>query len=598
MPSHSIPSKSFTFKQSFGMLKRLWCDYAKPYRLYIYAAIPCAMLAGGASAVQAYLFQPAIDQALIAGDSRALWFIPLLFLLVSLARGLASYAQTVLIGYAAERIVVGLQGDIFAKLLRLDMAFFHQYGESPQVGRFLTDVRFVREGAVKFFTALPKETLSAFGMLGVLVYHSPMLSGIVLVIVPLFFYPIFWIGRRMREIARRTQNEAGRLTAVLDQSLAAVRQIKIAGRYDDESLRAGAVFDKMQKFMVKMICYEQLLTPMNELLKAVCFGFSVIFGGYLVQQGEMSVGSFTSFMIALIGIFSPIRVLSKINSTVQAALAGMESTFMLLDRAVKIRDPQDAVDLQVRSGRISFRDVRFGYNDETDVLSGVNLDIPGGSRCALVGLSGSGKSTALSLLPRFIDPVQGQVLIDDQDLRTVSLASIHQNMAYVSQEVELFDLSLRENLCYTYPDATDTEITEALEQVGLTEFTQSLPDGLDTMIGENGVRLSGGQRQRIAFARALMKRAPIILMDEATSALDSKSEQKLQQAIEGLDAAATVVIVAHRLSTVMRADMICVLHEGTIIEQGTHDALSALNGMYAQFCRGQWADKRADQKEA
>ncbi len=592
MSSHS--SKSFTFKQSFGMFKRLWRDYAKPYRLHIFAAIPCAMLAGGASAVQAYLFQPAIDQVLIAGDKRALWLIPLVFLLVSLARGVASYAQAVLIGYAAERVVVGLQQDIFAKLLRLDMAFFHQYGESPQVGRFLTDVRFVREGTVKFFTSLPKETLSALGMLGVLVYHSPMLAGIVLVIIPLFFYPVFWIGHRMREIARRTQDEAGRLTAVLDQSLASVRQIKIAGRYDDESVRAGAVFNKMQKFMVKMICYEQLLTPMNEILKSVCFGFSIIFGGYLVQQGEMSVGSFTSFMIALVGIFAPIRVLTKINSIVQAGLAGMESTFTLLDREAKIRDADSAVHLQVRSGQIRFRDVHFGYSDEAAVLRGVNLDIAGGSRCALVGLSGSGKSTALSMLPRFIDPVRGQVLIDDQDLRTVTLASLHQNIAYVSQEVELFNLSLRENLCYTYPDATDAEIAKALEQVGLTEFVAGLPEGLETMIGENGVRLSGGQRQRIAFARALMKRAPIILMDEATSALDSNSEQKLQQAMDGLDAAVTVVIVAHRLSTIRNADMICVLHEGSIVEQGSHDQLFALNGMYAQFCRGQWAEKRAE----
>ena len=592
MSSHS--RKSFTFKQSLGMFKRLWRHYARAYRLHIFAAIPCAMVAGGASAMQAYLFQPAIDQVLIEGDARALWLIPLIFFVVSIARGLASYAQTVLIGYAAERVVVGLQRDIFAKLLRLDMAFFHQYGESPQVGRFLTDVRFVREGAVKFFTSLPKESLSACGMLGVLIYHSPMLSAVVLVIVPLFFYPILWVGRRMREIAQRTQNEAGRLTAVLDQSLAAVRQIKIAGRYEDESVRAGAVFDKMQKFMVKMICYGQILTPMNEILKAVCFGFTIIFGGYLVQQGEMSIGAFTSFMIALIGLFTPIRVLSKINSIVQAGLAGMESTFTLLDREPKIKDSADAVDLQVRSGQISFRDVRFGYHTDSEVLRGFSLEIPSGSRCALVGFSGSGKSTALSLLPRFIDPTQGQVCIDDQDLRTVTLSSLHHNIAYVSQEVELFDLSLRENLCYTYPDATDAEVNLALEQVGLTEFVAGLPEGLETMIGENGVRLSGGQRQRIAFARALMKRAPIILMDEATSALDSRSEQKLPDVMRNLDAAVTVVIVAHRLSTVMDADMICVLHEGRIVEQGGHEELLALNGLYAQFCRGQSSDQQAE----
>lgn len=590
----SIPSsKSFTLKQSLGMFKRLWQDYAKAYQLHIFAAIPCAMLVGGASAAQAYLFQPAIDRVLIEGDPEALWLIPLVFLLVSVVRGLASYTQAVLIGYAAERVVVGLQRDIFAKLLRLDMAFFHQYGESPQVGRFLTDVRFIREGAVKFFTSLPKETLSALGMLGVLIYHSPMLSGIVLVVVPLFFYPIFWIGRRMRKVAQQTQNEAGRLIAVLDQSLAAVRQIKIAGRYDDESIRAGTVFDKMQKFMVKMICYDQLLTPVNEILKAVCFAFSIIFGGYLVQQGEMSIGSFTSFMIALLGIFAPIRVLSKINSIVQTALAGMERTFMLLDRDAKIRDSDNALQLRVDSGRISFRDVRFGYHEESEVLCGLNLDIPGGSRCALVGLSGSGKSTILSLLPRFIDPVQGQVLIDGQDLRTVTLASIHQNMAYVSQEVELFDLSLRENLCYAYPEATDNDIAQALEQVGLSEFVAGLPDGLETMIGENGVRLSGGQRQRIAFARALMKNAPIILMDEATSALDSHSEQKLQQAMKGLDAGVTVVIVAHRLSTIRHADIICVLDQGRIIEQGTHEELLVQEGMYAEFSRGQWPEQRA-----
>ena len=589
----SSSSKSYAFKQSFGMFKRLWRDYACSYRIHVFAAIPCAMFAGGASAVQAYLFQPAIDQVLIAGDAQALWLIPLIFLLVSIVRGLASYAQAVLIGYASERVVVGLQRDVFAKLLRLDMAFFHEYGESPQVGRFLTDVRFVREGMVKFFTSLPKEILSAFGMLGVLIYHSPMLSIVVLVIVPLFFYPVFLLGGRMRRVARRTQEEAGRMTAVLDQSLASVRQIKIAGRYDDEGARAGAVFDKMQKLLVKMICYQQILTPMNEVLKAVCFGISVVFGGYLVQQGEMSVGGFTSFMVAFLGLFSPIRVLSKMNNIVQAGLAGMESTFALLDREAKIRDAHTATDLQVHSGQVCFRDVRFGYSDNADVLQGFNLDIPGGSRCALVGSSGSGKSTALSLLPRFIDPTQGQVLIDDQDLRAVTLASLHENIAYVSQEVELFNLSLRENLCYTYPEATEADVARALDQVGLTEFVADLPEGLETMIGENGVRLSGGQRQRIAFARALMKGAPIILMDEATSALDSHSEQKLQQAIDGLDSKVTVIIVAHRLSTVRNADMICVLHDGVVSEQGTHVELSASGGMYAEFCRGQWADERA-----
>ena len=553
------------------------------------------MLAGAAGALQAYLFQPAIDRVLIAGDPVALWVVPLAFLLVSIARGLSAYAQTVLISYAADRMVVGLQQDIFAKLLRLDMAFFHQYGESPQVGRFLTDVRFVRGATVKFFTSLPKEVLTALGMLGLLIYHSPVLSLVVVMMIPLFFYPVIWVGSKMRYIARRTQDETGRMISVLDQSFGALRQIKIAGRYDDEAERAAKIFGKMQKLMVKMVCYEELLTPMNEVLRAICFGFSVVFGGYLVQQGDMTIGAFMSFMVALVGIFTPIRVLSKINSIVQAGLAGMERTFDLLDRPEKIFDSLEALPLRLNHGAIAFRDVDFAYNQETPIFSGLTIEIPGGSCCALVGLSGAGKSTLLSMLPRFIDPTRGQVLIDGQDIRAVTLESLHHSIAYISQEVELFDLSLRENLCYAYPRANDAEIMAVLQQVGLSSFVAGLPKGLDTMIGENGVRLSGGQRQRVAFARALMKRAPIVLMDEATSALDSESEQHIQRAIAQFDRATTVMIVAHRLSTVQHADIICVLNQGRVVEQGDHQDLLAQGGVYARFCLQQWAGQSLEQ---
>ena len=572
------------------MFRRLWEGYAQAYRVYIFAAFPCALLAGAAGAAQVYLFQPAIDNALIAGDSTALWLLPLAFLLASIFRGGAAYVQTVLITYAVEKMVVGLQKDIFSRLLRLDLAFFHKHGESLQVGRFLTDVRFIREGAARFFTSLPKELLTALGMLCVILYHSPQLSLVLFVFAPMSIYPIVIIGRKIRHIAYRTQDEAGRMTSVLDQSFAALRQIKIAGRYEEETARAGFIFGKMQKLMVKMVCYDHLLGPVNELMKAVCFGFAIVFGGYLVQQGEMTVGAFASFMIALVGFFGPFRVLSRINSVVQAGLAGMQRTFELLDREPKIVDAPNAQTFAYDQGEVVLRDLYFAYDDRLPVLNGLNLHIKGGDHCALVGSSGAGKSTVLSLILRLMEPHSGQVLIDHQDVSAVTQESLHRQIAYISQEVELLNISLRENLRYAAPEASDEEIFVVLKQVGLEEFVKDLPEGLDAQIGEHGVRLSGGQRQRVAFARALMKKAPILLMDEATSALDSESEQHIQRALEELDCQTTVIIVAHRLSTVRRADQICVLDQGRVIEQGTHDGLLAEKGAYYRFFSQQWPE--------
>jgi len=404
--------------------------------------------------------------------------------------------------------------------------------------------------------------------------------------------PIIGIGRRMRRVSANTQAETGQLMTLLTQTFQGARHVKAYGMEKYEQARASALFERIFALVDRANRTRFRAAPMMETLGGVAIAVVILYGGHQVISGARTPGAFFSFITALLLAYQPMKALAILNASLQEGLAAAQRIFEILDIEPKIQDRPDARPLRVGRGEVRFEAVCFGYRAGSVALDRVSFTVAGGSTVALVGRSGAGKSTALNLIPRFYDVDAGSITIDGQDLREVTLASLRASIALVSQEISLFDDTVRANIAYGHLDASDAEIEAAAVAAGADGFIRELPDGYDTMVGEHGVLLSGGQRQRLAIARAMLKDAPILLLDEATSALDSESERQVQTALRRLMQGRTTIVIAHRLSTIIGADIICVLDRGRAVETGKHAQLLARNGVYASLYETQFAAER------
>ena len=588
--------KAIGFDDTSGALVgRLLRDHLRPYVGTILAALLCG--AGVAIATGAFtqLIKPIIDDIFGRKDASLLWPIALATLLVFLVKGLSTYGQSLLMSRVGHRIVADLQDLLFARLVGLDLAFYDRTSPGSLIARFINDITVLRNSATNAFTGIGKDSLTALVLVGIMFYEDWLLAVVALFAFPIAILPMAKLGRRMRKVSSTRQAEVDHLTTLLDETFQGIRQVKAYGMESYEVGRARERVERVFRLNVKADHTRYLLHPIMETLGGLAVVAVILYGGHQVISDTKAAGSFFAFIVALLLAYEPIKRLTRLHVRIQEGLAAAERVFRLIDQEPRIVEQPEAGALVVSGGTLRFEQVSFTYENEDSgaraaALQDIDLVVPSGQTVALVGASGAGKSTVLNLIPRFYDPESGAITIDGQDLREVTLASLRAEIALVSQEILLFDDTLRANIAYGRPDANQGEIEAAAEAAGIHDFIHDLPEGYDTLVGPRGTRLSGGQRQRIAIARAMLKNAPILLLDEATSSLDSETERQVQRALKTLMAGRTTLVIAHRLSTVIDADVIYVMEQGRVVEQGTHGQLLAGAGPYARLHALQFAD--------
>lgn len=572
------------------LVRRLLRERLRGYFVPIAGALLCmaAIAAGNAGII--WLMQPALDDVFIAGNEELLYPISLAILAMSVLIGSAFYGQAVLMAWVGQRVVADFRRDMYAKLMSADLGFFVNTDTGNLISRFTSDTSMLSVSLIRAMTGFVKDTLLLIGLVGLMFYQEWLLALIAVFIFPCVIWPIVSIGRRIRRAASVTQARMADLTIRLDESFPAARLIKAFRMERNEIDRANSAISQVFKRSYRAARIAAITRPVMETLGGTVIATVILVGGSLVIEGTTTPGTFGSFIIALVRAYQPLKALASLNNLLQEGLASTQRVFAVLDIEPDIVDARNAKPLSVSGGEIRFEKVRFSYNPGVPAVADVDLIAPAGATIALVGPSGAGKSTLLNLIPRFYDVDEGTISVDGQDIRQVTLASLRDSIALVSQEVTLFNDTIRDNIAYGRRDATMEEIVAAAKNAGAHDFIEALPNGYDTPAGELGERLSGGQRQRISIARAMLKDAPILLLDEATSSLDTESERAVQAALDRLKKGRTTIVIAHRLSTVIGSDLIYVIEHGRIIESGRHAELIAAGGAYARQYALQFVD--------
>ena len=578
--------------RSSVLIGRLVRDFIWRHAHRIALAFICMAIGGGSTALRAWLMEPVLDRIFIARDSSLLLLLAGAALALALVKGLADYADSVLMSRVGLRVITDVQNRLYARLIRADIAYFNAQPSGVLISRLISDVWLLRSAAANVLTGIGRDAVTIVFLVGVMFYQDWTLALVAFVAFPLAIRPIVSIGRRMRRVSVNTQVEMGQLTTLLSQTFQGARHVKSYGMEDYEERRAAGLFERIFRLVDRANRTRSRAGPMMEALGGAAIAMVIFYGGHQVIIGARTPGAFFSFITALLLAYQPVKSLATLNASLQEGLAAAQRIFEVLDIEPLIRDRPGALPLRVAGGEVRFQSVHFSYQPGTVALDGISLTVPAGSTVALVGPSGAGKSTVLNLIPRFYDADGGTIAIDGQEIGSVTLASLRGAIGLVSQEVSLFDDTVRANIAYGRFGAAQADIEAAAAAAGADRFIQELPQGYDTLVGEHGIRLSGGQRQRLAIARAMLKDAPILLLDEATSALDSESERQVQAALRALMHGRTTVVIAHRLSTIIGADLICVMDRGHIVETGRHAQLLARNGLYARLYETQFATER------
>ncbi|OGA26685.1 MAG: lipid A export permease/ATP-binding protein MsbA, partial [Betaproteobacteria bacterium RIFCSPLOWO2_02_FULL_68_150] len=539
------------------------------------------------------LMKPLLDGGFGQGSAPALqpqWFAAAL-LGIFLARGLLSFASSYFMAWVGNRVILDLRAAMFARLLRLPNRFFDDHSSGVLLSRIAYDVGGVTSAATTVLTIVVKDSIAVIGLLAWLCYLNWKLTLIALAVGPAIALVVRLFSRRLRRMAREAQHAMGDLVQVLDETIECQRVVKIFGGQDYEMRRFERANQKLRGFNMRQTIPAAATVPITQFLAAGVLAIIVYIALEESLSSRTTVGEFASFITAMLMLLAPLKRLTDVNAPLQRGLAAAESVFGLIDAPVE--EDRGTLRLERARGAIDCQNVSFTYPTRDEpALSGVSLAIRPGETVALVGGSGGGKTTLVNLLPRFYVPTGGRILLDGNDIQGLALESLRGNLALVSQDVVLFNDSIRANIAYgRMGSASEAEVIAAAEAAHAMEFIRATPEGLGTLIGENGLRLSGGQRQRLAIARALLKDAPVLILDEATSALDSESERLVQSALEVLMRGRTTIVIAHRLSTIERADRIVVLERGRIAEIGTHAQLLARGGVYAKLYRIQFASE-------
>ncbi len=555
--------------------------YLMRYRFRLTVAFLCSAMVAGLTGAYAWMVRPVLDGIFINKDQFLLAVLPLAILAVAVLKGVFNYGQNYLMNYVGSQTVADIRNELFLQFMRLPIGFHEANSSGRLISRVGNDVSLMANAVAGVLKDVFQQGLTFIVMLGVIFYQNWRLAAVSLIVIPVSFYMTIQMGKRLRHLATRGQEKVGDMTSTLKEALAGIKIVKAFGREDSEAHRFQDSNRAYQRTLMKGIQVSSLSSTHLEVIGVAGVAAIIWYGGYLVIQGAMTPGAFFSFLTAMFMAYSPIRRLSGANNTVQQALSAADRVFALLDMENELDRDRGRKVLPGVVHSLDFKQVTFRYeNTERPALIDVNLTVRVGEVLALVGSSGSGKSTLVSLVPRFYEPTEGAVLIDGSDIREYSLKSLREQIGIVSQDIILFDETIKNNITYGRAGAADEQVFHAAKLAYAHDFILKLPNGYDTTIGENGVKLSGGERQRLAIARAILRDPPILILDEATSALDSESERIVQLALANLMQNRTTLVIAHRLSTVQNADRIVVLDHGRIVETGAHEVLLSRNGLY------------------
>lgn len=590
-PANS-PGKS-TAKLAFnerarGVLRRFIKDWIWPARARV--ALALLFTAGLAATTGGYplIIKHSFDTLMKPGSTLLPWVLTGIVVVTAL-RGLFLYLHQVTTNRIVLRMVTDIQKAAFAHLVNADYARIARETTGQLVSRLTNDLSFIQQAAQTSIVAFVRDILSVVALFSVMLYMDWRMTLIILAVCPIAILPVRSIGRRLRTVSRRTQVEQGGVMSRLTEKLAGARLIKAFRLEDYAARRVNENFEQVFQLRMKAVRTRARVGPALEALAGLAVAGAIGFAYWRIAAGAGTVGDFLGFVTALLLAAQSMKSLGNVSTATMEGLAAADRIYELLDEKPTVVDRPDAKPLAIKAGAIIFDDVSFAYGNAAGSLAvrDFTLTVPGGKTAALVGRSGAGKSTIINLVARLFDVQEGSIEIDGQDLRDTTLASLRNAIAIVSQEVTLFDDTIRANIGLGRLGADDSSIVEAAKAAAAHEFIMAQPKGYDTMIGEGGLRLSGGQRQRLALARAILKDAPILLLDEATSALDTESERLVQEALGRFTRNRTTLVIAHRLSTVQRADVICLMKDGRMAEVGTHTELLARDGDYARLCRSQ-----------
>ncbi len=576
--------------------KRL-LKYILPYRGRLVLALICMVGVAGSPGALALLVKPAFDDIFITKNVDMLILIPVAIISVFVLKGICDFGQYYLMAYLGQSVIRDLRNQMYAKLKEMSVGFYVRHSTGELISKMSNDVALVQAAVTSAITGIVRDSLTVVVLVGVVFYRDFQLALIAMVVFPIAIYPLLIFGRRLKRYSRQMLVSLEDITTRLNETITGIRIVKGFAMEDYERARFSKVNDTLFLAFMRRFKVRALSNPVMETLGGVGVSAVVFYGGYQVINGHSTPGTFFSFMTALFMLYEPIKRINEVNLNIQEGTSAGERIFALLDTPPDVTDRPDAIILNAVSQGIAYESVNFTYEEEP-VLHDINIEVKAGQVAAIVGESGGGKSTLLDLLPRFYDVTSGRILVDGVDVRDLTQNSLRGNVGIVTQQTILFDDTVRNNIAYGRPEFPLEKVIGSAKAAHAHEFVTALPNGYDTVIGENGIKLSGGERQRIAIARALLKNPPILLLDEATSNLDSDSEKAVQDALEALMKGRTTLVVAHRLSTVRNADRIYVMKNGRIEEQGTHDDLLVKNGEFARLYNMQFSSSESAAEKA
>ncbi len=567
------------------LVTRIVGEYLKPYIPTLFFGLFCMMLTAAATALLAHQMEPVIDKVFDSLDRSMIWVVAAQVFCIFVLKGASSYGATLAMTRMGEGIVSDMRKQMFAHAIKADLSFFQNTPTGELLSRFTTDVTMLHHVVSSIITRMVRDFFSLIFLVIVMFQKDWFLSLCIFIIFPLAYYPVLKLGQKMRRSSGNVQQHLAKFTTQISQIFYGIRVIKSYSTEDLEIGHVNKMIDTIYQYIIKMTRNRAATNPIMEVFAGFAIVSVIAYGGFSVMEGLQTKGSFFSFITAVLLAYEPLKRIANLNADLQEKLAAAIRVFQVIDIQSDIYTKSPAQPLTHVKGTIQFKDVCFGYEEDHPVLHSISLTIPAGKTAALVGPSGGGKSTILNMIPRFYDTTQGVIEIDGHNIKEVDLKSLRDHIALVSQEVFLFDDTIARNIAYGCASAREEDIISAAQAAAAHEFIEKLPQGYETVIGEQGIRLSGGQRQRIAIARAMLKNAPILLLDEATSALDTTSEKKIQDALENLLKDRTTLLIAHRLSTVQHADIIFVISQGQVLAQGQHQELLSTCELYASLCK-------------